>query len=192
MIKSNLILAEWVTHKLENNYITEVLPQESSEPQIRLPSLGTRRHEIIRLSKPVAFGHRNFIGLRETEAGSCPSGGQGHVKVSRCLAGSSMLRKTLSSLSADGWVYVPTLSAWDVPALEPTAGWVEPGLGEKMAASSRAHTDEHPQNYHCNGLCPCNEPQPPPASAGGPPIPADRSCPGFYEVPAFSLGSWCT
>ena len=68
MIKSNLILAEWVTHKLENNYITEVLPQESSEPQIRLPSLGTRRHEIIRLSKPVAFGHRNFIGLRETEA----------------------------------------------------------------------------------------------------------------------------
>ena len=79
MIKSNLILAEWVTHKLENNYITEVLPQESSEPQIRLPSLGTRRHEIIRLSKPVAFGHRNFIGLRETEAGSCPSGGQGHA-----------------------------------------------------------------------------------------------------------------
>ena len=40
MIKSNLILAEWVTHKLENNYITEVLPQESSEPQVRLPSLG--------------------------------------------------------------------------------------------------------------------------------------------------------
>ena len=27
-IKSNLTLAKWVTHKLENNYITEVLPQK--------------------------------------------------------------------------------------------------------------------------------------------------------------------
>ena len=27
-IKSNLIHARWATHKLENNYITEVLPQE--------------------------------------------------------------------------------------------------------------------------------------------------------------------
>ena len=30
----------WMTHKLENNYIVEVLPKESSEPQVRLPSLG--------------------------------------------------------------------------------------------------------------------------------------------------------
>ena len=80
MIKSNLILAEWVTHKLENNYITEVLPQESSEPQVRLPCLGTRRQEIICLWKPVAFGHKNFIGLRKTNwvlslwwAGPCQS-----------------------------------------------------------------------------------------------------------------------
>ena len=40
MIKSNPIPDWWATHKLENNYIPEVLPQEDSEPHIKFPSLG--------------------------------------------------------------------------------------------------------------------------------------------------------
>lgn len=40
MINQVIILAEWVTRKLENNYITEVLPQEGSEPQSQAPSPG--------------------------------------------------------------------------------------------------------------------------------------------------------
>ena len=40
VIKSNAIPAGWATHKLENNYITEVLHRsESFEPDIRLPGL---------------------------------------------------------------------------------------------------------------------------------------------------------
>lgn len=33
---------EWVTHKLENKYITEVIPQEYEllSPQVRLPNMG--------------------------------------------------------------------------------------------------------------------------------------------------------
>ena len=39
-IKANPIPAGWVTHKLENNYIAEVLPQEwKFWPQVMLPSL---------------------------------------------------------------------------------------------------------------------------------------------------------
>lgn len=34
-----------MTHKLENNYITEILPQESSKPHVRLPSLGVQHEE---------------------------------------------------------------------------------------------------------------------------------------------------
>ena len=33
------MLPRWATHILENNYITEVLPQESSEPHSRFPNL---------------------------------------------------------------------------------------------------------------------------------------------------------
>ena len=39
MKQSNPINSGWATHKLENNYITEVLPQENSESDIRVPSL---------------------------------------------------------------------------------------------------------------------------------------------------------
>ena len=41
MKQSNPINSGWATHKLENNYITEVLPQENSESDIRLPSLAS-------------------------------------------------------------------------------------------------------------------------------------------------------
>ena len=41
MIQSNPINSGWAAHKLENNYITEVLPQESSESDIRLPILAS-------------------------------------------------------------------------------------------------------------------------------------------------------
>ena len=36
---------QWITYKLENNYITDIIPQESSEPHVRLPSLGVRHQE---------------------------------------------------------------------------------------------------------------------------------------------------
>ena len=45
MRKPNPEPTTWVTHKLENNYITEVLPQESSEPHVGLPSLGVWHRE---------------------------------------------------------------------------------------------------------------------------------------------------
>ena len=56
------------THKLENNYISEVLPQENPEPQVKLPSLWVWHQE-----KPPehlalkGFDHRNLTGWRETE-----------------------------------------------------------------------------------------------------------------------------
>ena len=45
-IKSNCITAGWVTHKVENNYTTEVHHwREGSEPHVRLPNLGVRQQE---------------------------------------------------------------------------------------------------------------------------------------------------
>ena len=44
MTKSNSIPTRWETHKLENNYITDVIPQESEfSAHIRLPSLGVQQ-----------------------------------------------------------------------------------------------------------------------------------------------------
>ena len=45
-IESNPIPARWASHKLLNNYTTEVLPLEwGSEPRIRLPSLEVQQWE---------------------------------------------------------------------------------------------------------------------------------------------------
>ena len=51
-----------------------------------------------------------------------------------------------------------------VSALEPAGCWVGPGLGDKMAASGRAHTNEYSQYLLHQCLCPQSEPQvlPPP------------------------------
>ena len=39
-VQSNSVTAGWVTHKLENYYIVDILPQESSESHDRHPNLG--------------------------------------------------------------------------------------------------------------------------------------------------------
>ena len=48
------------------------------------------------------------------------------------------------------------------------------------------------QNFCCQCPCPHGEPQPPPASAGGPPALAGRSGSVSHGVTAPSPGSWCT
>ena len=80
-------------------------------------------------------------------AGCWPSGGQGHSRgMSRCSCG---LRKSLGSLSAEGWGMCPhpaSCLARGVPAPEPTGYWVGPSLGandpNKMSAFRRVHADE--------------------------------------------------
>ena len=59
-----------------------------------------------------------------------------------CLAGKTLFRKTLSSLSADGWGCVSVLLVVWPEASEPTC-CLEPSLGEKMAVSTRAHASEY-------------------------------------------------
>ena len=50
-----------------------------------------------------------------------------------------------------------------------------------------------PQNYCCQCLCPCSEPQlPPPHSAVDTSIPGSSSGPCLYEVTGFFPVSWCT
>ena len=106
------------------------------------------------------------------------------------------LRKTLSSLSADGWGCVPALfivspeasKHWSLQAV----GWGQVLVrkwwppGELMPMST-------PQNYCCQCLCPCSEPQlPPPHSAVDTSIPGSSSGPCLYEVTGFFPVSWCT
>ena len=65
-------LPRWVTHKLENNYITRVLPTGvSSEPHFRLPAWGSD----VRRSGPQRFG---FKSQRECRL----STGRGEVRLS--------------------------------------------------------------------------------------------------------------
>ena len=45
-----------------------------------------------------------------------------------------------------------------------------------------------PQNYCCQCLCPCSEPQPAPTATGDPLIPGGMFGPSSYEVTAFPLG----
>ena len=51
-----------------------------------------------------------------------------------------------------------------------------PGLGAKMPASRRAHTDK------CSSVHPHRGPPPPPASPGDPSRPSSRSGPGSYQM----------
>ena len=71
MIKSVSIPTKWATHKLENDYTTEVIPQrENSESHVKLPSLRVLQQEE---SPESDFeGQKGLIcrastGLRETE-----------------------------------------------------------------------------------------------------------------------------
>ena len=78
-IKSNPIPAGWVTHKLENNYTTEVHSlkwrsthwSEGSEPHIRLLNLGVQQQEEEspknQTLRPAGFDCRTWTRLGETE-----------------------------------------------------------------------------------------------------------------------------
>ena len=105
-----------------------------------------------------------------------------------CLSGSCVLRKTLSSLSADEWGCVPTwFFVW------PEVSWpasckVRPGVAEKMMASRKADANEYSLELRWLCFCPCSDPQLPPACVGDPPVLAGRSGPGSYEVTFISLG----
>lgn len=67
----NSIPVEWVTHKLEHNYISEFLPQDW-ESQISSSGWGSgnRRKSFQRMClwRSVGFDHRNSTGLKKTEA----------------------------------------------------------------------------------------------------------------------------
>lgn len=66
--RSTFMIIKFQTHKLENNYISEVLPQENSEPQVKLPRLWVWHQE--KSPEHLAlkgFDHSNFTGLREIE-----------------------------------------------------------------------------------------------------------------------------
>ena len=82
--------------------------------------------------------------------------------------------------------------AWGIPVLEPIGCWVGPGLGEKMAASRRAHANE------CSPELPLPVSFSPqwatavPCLHRRPSNTAGRSGLGSYEVTAFFPGSWCT
>ena len=62
---------QWITYKLENNYITDIIPQESSEPHARLPSLGVRHQEEEPpehlIWRPVGCDYSNSTGLEGKE-----------------------------------------------------------------------------------------------------------------------------
>ena len=112
-----------------------------------------------------------------------------------CLSGSCVFRKTLSSLSADGWSCVPTLLAvwpeasqhWSLQAV----GWGQV-LVRKWRPPRELTLMSTPQNYLRQCPCPHGESQLPPTSAGDPPILSSKSGPVSYEVITFLLGSWCT
>ena len=79
--------------------------------------------------------------------------------------------------------------AWGIPMLEPTGYWVGQVLVLITQARCLSPARIHTPWYFCHQfLWFQREPQPPPASPGGPPRPAGRSCPGSYEVTTFALG----
>ena len=80
------------------------------------------------------------------------------------LVGSYMLRKTLSSLAADGWGCVPALlGVWTEESqhwsLQPV-GWGQV-LVRKWWPPQGLTPMSTPQNYPCQCPCPYSEPQPP-------------------------------
>ena len=104
--------------------------------------------------------------------------------------GSSWLRKSLGSLSADGFDCVPAhcvvclnasqhLSLW-------TAGWGQVLVPKCQPPQELTHADE------CSLIYQAPESVSPgwatATSPGDPPRPADRSSPGFCQITAFALG----
>ena len=75
-------------------------------------------------------------------------------------------------------------------SLKPTGCCVGPGLVDEMF-SRRAHANEYSPKLLLQCLCPHAEPQPPPTSAGDPPILTGNSGPVCNEVTSFFPGFWC-
>ena len=112
---------------------------------------------------------------------SCPSGQQGHAQ-------EDFKQPVCWWL---GLCFLPVgCLVWGIPAVEPTGCWVGLGLGEEMATSMKAHTNQ----YSSELLLPVSLfPQWARAtlpSADNPPILAGRSGPVFYKVTDFFPGSW--
>lgn len=119
----------------------------------------------------------------ETEAG-CPSSLVGGPCQSVSSVGSgSILRKTSKKCLLMGGAVFPISLRY--PSIGAYSQWVEPGLGEKMAASAGL-PNECSQGADAMVFVSAmssmhlSAPRRPPASA-------NRPCPGFYEVPAHSL-----
>ena len=106
-----------------------------------------------------------------------------------CLSGSCVLRKTLSSLSADGWGCVPALLVvwpeesqhWSLQAV----GWGQV-LVRKWWPPGGLTPMSTPQNYCRQCFCPCSKPQVP-ASTGDPPILAGKTTQSLMRLLLFSL-----
>ena len=117
--------------------------------------------------------------------------GLGQGCVSGVSRGSYGLRKSLGTLSVDGWNCVPALMVvlpeisqhWSLQAV----GW---GLilGPKCQPPGELAPMNTPQYLHHQCPCPQSEPHPPPTSPGDPPRPPGRSGLGSYEVTVFALG----
>ena len=111
-----------------------------------------------------------------------------------CLAGSSVLGKTLSSLSVDGWDCVPALLVvwpeasqhWSLQVI----GWGQV-LVRKWQPPRGLMPMSTPQNYHRQCPCSHSEPQLPRISTRDPPLLAGNSGSVSYEVIVFSPESWC-
>ena len=129
------------------------------------------------------LGRRDWCLLLVGEAGSCPSGGQGHVKgcVYRCLWAQCGFRYPVC-----WWVdlcsYPADCFGSGVPALEPVTYWVGPDFDDKMATSRRAHTNQYSLGLCHQSPCPLSEPQLTPTSPGDPLWLVGRSSPGSYGV----------
>ena len=105
-----------------------------------------------------------------------------------------MLRKTLSSLSADGRCVSTLLVVWpeasqycSLQLLSGTGSW-----GGNVGFWEVSHKLVFTKNTTAS-VCPCCESQSPPTSTGDPLLPADKCGPDFYVVTIFfSPGSWCS
>ena len=100
-----------------------------------------------------------------------------------CLSGLCVLRKTLSSLSADGRGFFPHpvgCLAWDIPALAPEGYWVgqSPGGNKVQVGLTPIGT---PRNPAASVFC-HSEPQPPTTFTGDPPVLLGRLTQFFYRV----------
>ena len=113
--------------------------------------------------------------------GSCPSGGQG--------CGQEDFKPHTYWVSGAVSPHC-LLFALRCLSLKPTGCCVGPGLVDEMF-SRRAHANEYSPKLLLQCLCPHAEPQPPPTSAGDPPILTGNSGPVCNEVTSFFPGFWC-